>query len=156
MHRCCQLQFCKRTAATRCMCVLAAENLKGFDKIPGPAGLPGVGSLLSFAAFRPKAHLVWSEWAAKYGPIYKCAATPSPSPVALHACLMWAPTHAAYSGCQLMRPACSCSALLGLTAQVHGAGEDICGGQQSGHAAGRVGVRRVREEPPDRRERALQ
>ena len=48
-----------------------AENLKSFDKIPGPSGLPIIGSLLSFAAFRPKAHLLWSEWAAKYGAIYQ-------------------------------------------------------------------------------------
>ena len=48
-----------------------AENLKSFDTIPGPTGLPFIGSLLSLAAFRPKAHLLWSEWAAKYGAIYK-------------------------------------------------------------------------------------
>lgn len=83
------------------MCALAAENLKSFEKIPGPAGLPGIGSLLSFATFRPKAHLVWSEWAAKYGPIYKCAASLSPQPLCMHATVLL--MHA----CQCLIPACN-------------------------------------------------
>jgi hypothetical protein len=85
------------------MCLCYSENLKSFDKIPGPGGLPGIGSLLSYATFRPKAHQVWSEWAAKYGPIYKCAASLSPWQTCMHAPV---PMHAARSiAHQLANPA---------------------------------------------------
>lgn len=50
---------------------MRAGHLKSFEKIPGPGGLPFVGNLLSFASFRPKAHLVWADWANRFGGIYR-------------------------------------------------------------------------------------
>jgi hypothetical protein len=63
----------KRADALRVL----AEHLKPYTSIPGPVGLPMVGNLLSYASMRPKAHLLWTEWAKKYGTIYQCAPLPS-------------------------------------------------------------------------------
>ena len=66
------LQGCCLSASPfQCTATTCAGHLKNFDKIPGPAGLPFVGNLLSFASFRPRAHLVWAEWANRFGGIYR-------------------------------------------------------------------------------------